>query len=107
MFFQKQWLLGACFHLESFRRGFVGGSALALFIIKEFGLERQAVPTMEWMRTYLDFESELLAQIPAPLSFLLTPFTDYHEAAELYLRILAVLAESQRPPTCEFYWKEQ
>ena len=92
--------------LESMRRGFIGGSALSLFIIKEFGLERQAVPCMKWMRTYLDYEGNLIEQIPDFLSFLVHPFTDYHLAAETYLLILDILSESQRPRSCEYYWKE-
>ena len=100
------WLLGAAFSLESMRRGFVGGSALALFVIKEFGLDKQAAPTLNAMRGYLEIEEALLSQIPDFLEFLVMPFTDYHEASKLYLEIVDILAESQRPPTCEYYWKK-
>lgn len=93
--------------LESMRRGFVGGSALSLFVIKEFGLDRQAVPTLNLMRGYLEIEGDLLSQIPPVFEFLIMPFTDYHEAAVLYLKILEILAESQRPPGCEYYWKKE
>jgi len=92
--------------LESMRRGFVGGSALSLFIIKEFGLDKQAVPTLQWLRGYLDIEEQLLGQLPDYLEFLLTPFTDYHDAAKCFLEIVDGLAEKQRPPTCEYYWKK-
>jgi len=92
--------------LESMRRGFIGGSALSLFIIKEYGLERQAVPTIDAMRTYLALEEKLLAMIPDFLEFLFSPFEDYHEAAKIYLVILEILAEMQQPPTCQFYWEE-
>jgi len=88
------------------RRGFIGGSALSLFIIKDFGLEHQAVPTLNAMRGYLDVEEKLLAQIPEFLSFLVMPFTDYHEASKLYLQILGILAEMQQPPTCQYYWEK-
>ena len=71
---------------------------LSLFIIKEFGLEKQAVPTLNFMRTYLETEEKLLSQIPPFLEFLVMPFTDYHEAAKTYLLILDILAEKQRPP---------
>jgi len=79
---------------------------LSLFIIKEFGLDKQAVPTLNWLQRYLDIEETMLAQIPKPLEFLVTPLTDYHEAAKLYLEIIAILAELQRPPTCQFYWEK-
>ena len=92
--------------LESMRRGFVGGSMLSLFIIKEFGLDKQAMPTMNAMRSYLEVEEKLLSQIPEVLEFLVMPFTDYHESAKLYLQIIDILAEAQRPPTCQFYWEK-
>lgn len=103
MFRRALWLLGAAMTLEALRRGFLGGSMLSLFIIKEFGLDKAAVPTMYWMRRYLDIAKDLLGWIPPPLDVLVTPFTDYHESAELYLQILDILVEGQRPPTCQFY----
>jgi len=80
---------------------------LSLFVIKEFGLEQQAVPTLNAMRGYLEVEERLLSQIPDFLDFLVAPFTDYHEAAKTYLLILDILSESQRPRTCQFYWEEE
>lgn len=107
MFSKPLWLLGAAMTLESMRRGFVGGSALALFIIKEFGLEGGAVPTLNRLRTYLAIEEALLEQIPPYLQFLILPFTDYHNASMCYMGILEELAKKQRPPTCQFYWEKQ
>ena len=107
IFSRPRWLIGAAFALESMRRGYLGGSALSLFIIKEFGLDRQAVPTMNAMRFYLETEEKLIAQLPDFLSFLLTPITDYHEAAKSYLLIIDILSELQRPRTCEFYHQEE
>ncbi len=92
--------------LESMRRGFIGGSALALFIIKEFGLEGQAVPVMNAMRGYLEVEEEIISRLPPFLSFLLTPVTDYHDANVLYLEIIDMLALQQRPRSCQYYWQE-
>jgi len=92
--------------LESMRRGFIGGSALSLFVIKEFGLDKRAVPTLTLMRGYLEREGDLLATLPDYLSFLAMPFQDYHDASKLYLEIIDTLALYQRPPTCEYYWKE-
>jgi len=93
-------------YFESMRRGFLGGSALSLFIIKEFGLERQAVPTLNFMRSYLAVEEAMIAQIPPVFEWLVTPITDYHLAAKTYLEILDILAESQRPRSCEYYWEK-
>jgi len=80
---------------------------LSLFVIKEFGLDKQAVPTLDWLRRYIEIEEGLLSQIPEFLEFLVTPFTDYHESAKVYLKILEILAEAQRPPGCEYYWKKE
>ncbi len=100
------WLIGVGFALESTRRGFVGGSSLALFVIKEFGLDRQAVPTLNLLRGYLELEEKLLADLPPFLEFLVTPFTDYHESAKTFLLIIDILSEAQRPRSCEYYWKK-
>lgn len=107
MFFRRAlWLFGVGRSLDGMRRGFIGGSALSLFIIKEFGLERQARPTLDYLRQYLEIEETILSQIPPFMSFLIFPFTDYHLAGQAYLQILETLAESQRPTTCTFYWKK-
>jgi hypothetical protein len=90
--------------LEGMRRGFIGGSLLALFIAKEFGLEGQAVPTMDGLQRYLVIEEQLLSEIPDFLSFLFTPFQDYHDAATTYLKILHILVDKQRPSACSIYW---
>jgi len=107
IFTKPLWLLGAAMTLESMRRGFVGGSALALFIIKEFGLEQGAVPTLNFLRSYLAIEEQLLDQIPDFLDCLILPFTDYHNASVCYLHILEELAEKQRPSSCAYYWEKQ
>lgn len=106
MFTKPLWLIGVAFSLESMRRGFIGGSALSLFIIKEFGLDKQAVPTLNYMRRYLEIEEEMLSRIPIFLSFLASPFIDYHNAAKTYLEIIDILAENQRPRTCQIYWEK-
>lgn len=108
MFFSRAlWMFGIAMTFESMRRGFIGGSALSLFIIKEFGLERQAVPTLNALRTYVDIEEKLLTQIPPFFSFLITPVNDYHLAAKTFLVILDELAELQQPRGCEYYWKKE
>lgn len=106
MFRKPMWLLFAGMTLESMRRGFIGGTMLSLFIVKEFGLEGQAVPALDNLRTYLDIEEALLSQIPPFLSFLVQPFTDYHEAGHCALLIFDILAQLQRPRTCDYYWKK-
>lgn len=98
------WLLGSTMGLESFRRGYIGGSMLSLFVIKEFGLDKQAIPTLAWLRRYIELEEGLISRIPPFLDFLVAPFQDYHDAAKNYLLTLEILAELQRPPTCQYYW---
>lgn len=107
MFFKRAlWMFGVAMYFESMRRGALGGSALSLFVIKEFGLDRQAVPTLNFLRTALDVEEKMIAQIPWFFEWLLTPITDYHQAAKTFVDILAILAELQRPSGCDYYWKK-
>jgi hypothetical protein len=108
IFTKPLWLIGVGMGLESMRRGFVGGSALSLFVIKEFGLEGQAIPTMTLLRAYLDIEGDLLSRLPPFLAFLFSPYLDYHNSSVTFLAIVDILAEHQRDAesdTCEFYWK--
>lgn len=105
MFKPPFWLVGAAFALEGFRRGFISGSSLALFVVKEFGLDQQAVPTLNMLRSYLEMEEVMLSQIEPFLAFLFQPFTDFHEAAKTFLAIIDTLALLQRPRTCSFYWE--
>lgn len=93
--------------LDSMRRGYIGGSALSLFIVKEFGLDKGALPVIDAMKGYLAVEQQLLDAIPYFLDFLVVPFTDYHDAGTTYLAILERLTELQRPPTCEYYWNKE
>lgn len=92
--------------LESMRRGYLGGSLLSLFVIKEFGLDRQALPTLNALRGYLDREEELIDTIPFFLAFIAGPFIDHHAACKLSLEIIDGLAESQRPRSCTYYWEK-
>jgi len=92
--------------LESMRRGFIGGTCLSLFIIKEFGLEGQGKPTLEFLRKYLDIEEDMLTMIPPGLEWVFTIFSDYHDSAKTYLAILDDMVELQSPSQCNFYWKE-
>lgn len=101
------WLIGVGFALESMRRGYIGGSSLSLFVIKQFGLEGQAVPTLNMLRGYLELEQQLLDSIPPPLDFLVFPFNDFHLAATCFLEIVDILAEKQAPTTCDLYWYKE
>jgi len=98
------WLIRIGKSIDGIRRGYIGGSALSLFIIKAYGLDKGAVPTLDFMRGALVLEEGLLAEIPVLLNWLLFVFQDYHDANVMYLKILELLAESQRPSACSFYW---
>jgi len=107
IFAKPLWLMGICMNLDSMRRGFVGGSSLSLFVIKEFGLEGQAIPTLNYMRGYLAIEEQMLAQIPPLFSFLAQPFNDYHLSSTTFLAIVEILAELQQPASCDIYWEKE
>lgn len=112
MFFGgSMWLIGGVFALEGMRRGFIGGSSLSLFIIKEFGLHGSALPTLDYLRKYLDIEEGIIDALPDYLEVFMSPWTDHHKAGVTYLKILDLLAESEYPTecdpkatVCQFYW---
>jgi len=112
MFFGgAMWLIGGVFALEGMRRGLIGGSSLSLFIIKEFGLTRQALPTLNFMRNYLDVEKAIIDSTPKELKVFLAPFIDFHEANVTFVKIIDILAKYEFPTecdpegaVCQFYW---
>lgn len=99
------WLLGVGMALESMRRGFVGGTGLSLFIIKDFGFDWQGREHCQMLRDYLEIEAMLLEQIPDWLTWLFWIFQDYHDAAVTYVTILEELVEYQDPQRCSWYWE--
>lgn len=106
LFTRPLWLLGVGLSLESMRRGFVGGTSLSLFIIKDIGLEGRGRQHLEMLKGYLDIEAALLAGIPGYLEFLFLPFLDYHDAGKTYVAILEDLVEYQDPANCSWYWDQ-
>lgn len=104
LFTRPLWLLGVGLSLESMRRGFVGGTSLSLFIIKDIGLEGRGRQHVEMLKTYLEIEAGLLSLIPDWLEFLVYPFMDYHDAGETFVAILEDLVEYQDPANCLYYW---
>lgn len=91
--------------LESMRRGFVGGTSLSLFVIKEFGLEKHGKVTCEFLRYYLEVEEEMLSRVPDWLEWAFIIFQDYHDSAVVYLDILDDMVEIQQPSKCQWYWE--
>jgi hypothetical protein len=105
-FFHNWFMMGACLSLEGMRRTFIGGSSLSLFIIKDFGLTPHAWSTLKLLEGYLAIEQSLIENIPPVIHFVLTPWVDHHNSGVLYLQILHLLAESEFPVTCDWYWKQ-
>ena len=107
IFTKPMWLLGAALTLETMRRGYLGGSALSLFVIVEFGLSGAVLPTIAHLRTYLAIEEGLLDSIPPFLSFLVTPFQDYYDSMLMFCNLLDMLAVSINPTSCSIYWQKE
>lgn len=107
---RPMWLIGQGMALDSMRRGFVGGTSLSLFVIKQFNLEAAAPFTLDLLGYYLEWEEAILDSIPDFLNFLTWPFQDYHDASMTYYHIMQILVEAQAPPlesSCEVYWEKE
>lgn len=97
-------MYGVCISMESMRRTYIGGSFLSLFIIKSYGLDRQAAPTLKYLKAAIDTLEGQIARLKSPLGFLTQPFIDYAGSAVVSMHIIEILKEIQRPPGCELYW---
>lgn len=99
-------LFGAPLSLEGFRRTFLGGTFLSLFIVKEFGLQPHALETIERLRGYLDIEASMINKLKIPFLYWIRPWQDHNKAGRTFLSILEILAESEFPGSCQWYWNQ-
>ncbi len=90
--------------LESMRRGFMGGSALSLFIDISIDNMEGCKVRIAFMKMYLDVEEHLLTQIPPILHFLLGPFIDYHKAQRCFFTIAETLCGRLDKRSCDEIW---
>ena len=107
MFTNPLWLIGAGMSLESMRRCFIGGTALALFIDLS-GLEPPSVVRdLDFLRGYLEIEQELINNIPPIIAFITSPFIDYHNANCIFLDIVDRLQLFRMELTCQPVWEKE
>lgn len=102
--FTGSFLIGLILNIESLRRGFLGGTQLSLFIIKDYGLDWLGRDHIEMLKTYLTIEQAMIDTIPDDLQFFIWPFMDHHDAGETYVSVLEDLVELQDPANCSYYW---
>jgi len=107
MFAHPYWLIGAGMSLESMRRCFIGGTALALFIDLS-GLEPPSVVRdLTFLRNYLKIEEELIQNIPPIIAFIASPYIDYHKANCLFVDIVDRLQLFRRELSCNPVWEKE
>lgn len=98
-------IVGLAFNIEALRRGCLGGTSLALFIIKEEGLDWLGRRHLDMLGQYLDLETTFIDEVmDSPVWYLFWPFMDYHDAVVTYHEVLTNLVEKQDPANCLFYW---
>lgn len=97
-------MIGLVYNLEALRRGFLGGTGLSLFIIKEFGLDHLGRAHLDMLRNYVEIEGAMIDTIPDFLEWMVWPWLDHYEATKTYVAILDDLVEYQDPANCSYYW---
>ncbi|MBA7588418.1 hypothetical protein ES708_30474 [subsurface metagenome] len=81
MFRSPRWIIGAALGLESMRRGFIGGTSLALFIDLSGMGQGSCQRDLRTLEAYRPIEEALIDAIPDFLVTLIYCFEDYHLAA--------------------------
>jgi hypothetical protein len=105
MFRSPKWIIGAALSLESMRRGFIGGTSLALFIdIGSLG-QASCQRDLRTLATYLPIEKTLIDAIPDFLITLVHCFEDYHEAAQCFYDIASELCQQKGELQCQGIWE--
>ncbi len=90
--------------LESMRRGFIGGTALSLFIdlsgLPQYACDRD----LRTLATYLPIEEALIKALPDFLITLIHCFEDYHLAAVCFYETAKELCQSKGELSCQGVW---
>ena len=97
-------VFGVTMSLESMRRGFMGGTALSLFIDISIGNHEGCKIRIAFMEKYLDVEQYLISQIPPVLAFFISPFIDYHNAQRCFFTIASTLCDRLQKRSCAEIW---
>jgi len=97
-------VFGTVMSLESMRRGFMGGSALSLFIDISIDNKEGCKIRIAFMKMYLDVEEYLLTQIPVFLAWAAGPFIDYHKAQRCFFTIAETLCGRLDKRSCADIW---
>lgn len=105
-FFTGYFLKGPVLSLYGMLRTFIGGAALALFIMKSYGLPGNARETLERLRGYTDIAEGFVIKIDPTLAFMVIPWQDYVASQRVFIKIIELLIENEFPQSCEFYWPE-
>ena len=106
-FINGWFFFGVVISMESMRRTYVGGASLSLFIIKSYGLDRQAADCLRWLRKGLRLMGGEIERVPWLISWIAAPYLDYVQSGETFIKIIDILKDLQRPPGCELYWGKE
>ena len=90
--------------LDSMRRGFIGGTSLALFIDLSGMGQESCMRDLNTLATYLPIEEALIESIPFFLDFLIRPFEDYHLAAVCFYETAQELCLQKGELQCQQIW---
>ncbi len=104
MFRSPRWIIGAALSLESMRRGFIGGTSLALFIDLGGLGQESCQRDLRTLAAYLPIEEQLIDAIPDFLITLVHCFEDYHLAAVCFYETAKELCEAKGELQCQQIW---
>lgn len=83
MFFGKLGIIyGHVMSLEGLRRNQVGGTMLAVFLELDSDIPLACPPKLEYLRTLNTIMESLISDLPAPMSYVASPFMDYLSGCE-------------------------
>lgn len=105
MFRAPKWIIGAALGLESMRRGFVGGTALALFIDLSGLSQLSCQRDLRTLAAYLPIEKALIEAIPDFLITIIHCFEDYHLAAVCFYETALELCQQKGELECQGVWE--
>lgn len=102
-------MVGAVMTLEGWRRGWIGGGSLGVFVALESDAPVSVFPNLDHLEYLNNNAQKLIESLPPHLSWAAAPFQDYHRATEAFIECIRSKLKGippwMGPWQCDLYWE--
>jgi len=102
-------MVGAVMTLDGWRRSWIGGGSLGIFVSLESDAPVSVFPNLDHLEYLNNNALKLIESLPPHLSWAASPFLDYCTATTAFVECIRSKLEEIRPPQgpwqCVLYWE--